>query len=80
MGRRSEVKSKIIEVSFEVEVYYRSVYESEDCADADGGREVYQTKWIPTGEVEVLTKIPKELERYVQDCALEQFHDKFNSY
>lgn len=70
-------KSKILELCFEVEVSYDSVWAAEG-SDADGNRDYYITEWI-VREVEVLTaKVPPEVRRYLEDCAVEQFNNTYN--
>ncbi len=69
-------RSKILELCFEVEVVYDSVY-AEEGSDADGNRGAYCTEWM-VRDVEVLTKVPKEVRQYLEECAVEQFNNTYN--
>lgn len=70
-------KSKILELCFEVELSYDSIWTSEG-SDADGNRDYYITEWI-VREVEVLTKVPNgPVRQFLEDCAVEQFNNTYN--
>lgn len=74
--KTTERKSKILDICFEVEVVYDSIRATEG-ADADGLHGAHITEWI-VREVEVLTKVPKEVRQYLETCAVEQFNEEYN--
>lgn len=71
------MKSKIITVEHEVEVYYETI-RSVEGSDEDGNRGMVSVEWAPRS-AEVLTRVPKHVEAYLQTAAIDAFNEKFNT-
>ncbi len=72
------MKSKIITVEHEVEVYYETV-RSVEGSDEDGNRGMVSTEWVPRS-TELLTRVEsKHIEAYLKACAIDAFNAKYNT-